>query len=514
MPERSAASRLIANSRWNVASFGVALVTNFLTIPLAIAAIGMDQFGSAGLVLGVLAPLALIGTVIGQVLVRDLAREQAVADVSLSRRIVWSAVSWCSAGALGVGLLAAACGPWVMNNLSRGQGSGRSWAVPIAAGFAAWLLQQFCFLAQAVLAARQAYRSLAIANAAGALLASLAVIGLSRVWGNDFGFLAGTALGFGLLLLLLTAGVATECPALLRPSRWGRAESDPILHFVRWQGAAHFAGSVANQVDRYVLGVVAPLAVVGQYNVAMRLQEVVHMGVLKVGEVLYPHFCATSDQPGSTRAHFFLRASWLVNMISAAALAPLIPLATPLITLWVDANAAAYGGQILRTLATAGIVGSGVNVFTFFAMATGQTERLAYINLFHSGLMVTLTIPLIFLIGPVAAGMAYVVGNLIRWCAANWVTQGHFDDSVSGRSLMRASAMPLVCGLVVGWCLQLAWPPQAIDWAAMLAWYLASGLTVLGAGMALAALSGEGRGWLRDLQRSILHRRAADPIKA
>ena len=514
MAEQSAASRLISNSRWNVAAFGVALIMNFLTIPLSIAAIGLEQFGSAGLVLGVLAPLALIGTVIGQVLVRDLAREQTIADVSLSRRIVWSAISWCSAGALGVGLLAATCGPWVMNFLSRGQGAGQSWAMPIAAGFAAWILQQFCVLAQSVLAARQVYRSLAIANAVGALLAALAVIGLSRIWGNDVGFLAGTALGFGLLLLLLTAAVAIECPALLRPSRWGRAESVPILQFVRWQGAAHFAGSAANQVDRYVLGVVAPLAVLGQYNVAMRLQEVVHMGVLKVGEVLYPHFCATSDHPVGTRAQFFMRASWLVNMISAAALAPLIPLATPLISLWIEPDAAAYGGQILRTLATAGVVGSGVNVFTFFAMATGQTERLAYINLFHSGLMVMLTIPLIFLLGPMAAGIAYVVSNLIRWCAANWVTQRHFDGCVNGRSLMRASAMPLVCGLVLGWCLQLTWPPQAINWTAVLAWYLATGLAVLGAGMALAALSSEGRGWLRDLQRSILPKRTANQTEA
>jgi hypothetical protein len=78
---------------------------------------------------------------------------------------------------------------------------------------------------------------------------------------------------------------------------------------------------------------------------------------------------------------------------------------------------------------------------------------------------------------------------------------------------MRASAVPLVCGLVLGWCLQLTRPPRAVDWTAMVAWYLASGLAVLGAGMALAALSSEGRGWLRDLQRIILPKPTANKIE-
>lgn len=514
MAERSAASRLMTNSRWNVASFSVALITNFLTIPLAIAAIGLDQFGSAGLVLGLLAPPTLIGTVLGQVLVRDLARAGALADVLMARRIFWSAISWCAVGALAIGLLVAAWGPWAMGYLSRGQVSLTNWSAPLAAGFSAWLLQQFCFLAQATLAARQAYRNLAVANAVGALMSAFAVVSLSRIWGDGFGFLAGTALGFGLQLLLLILFVALEFPALLRPSLWSRAESEPILRFVRWQGVAHFAGSLANQADRYVLGAVAPLAVVGQYNVAMRLQEVVHMGVLKFSEVLYPHFCATADQLSSTRARFFLRASWTISLIGAAALAPLIPLANPLITLWVGAGAATYGGPILRILATAGVVGCSIHVFSFFAMATGQTERLAYINLLHSGLMVTLTVLLIFLLGPVAAGLAYVICNLIRWCLANWITQRHFGGAISSLSLMRASAIPIVCGLSAGWCLEVTWPPRADDWTTLLAWYLACSLAVLCVGMVLTAASSEGRDWLRDLRRILMHRHAIGRLKA
>lgn len=121
-------------------------------------------------------------------------------------------------------------------------------------------------------------------------------------------------------------------PKMFPLRRFGRRELRSIAEFGKWQGGAHFVGAVGNQVDRYVLGVFAPLSVVGQYNVAMRLQEVVHMGLLKATEVLFPHFTVTASDPVERRASFFIQASWILNVLGVAALAPLIPLAGDLLT--------------------------------------------------------------------------------------------------------------------------------------------------------------------------------------
>lgn len=496
--EPGAVGRLISNSRWNATAFCVSLLANFLTIPLVIAGIGLPAFGSAGLVLAAYAPLSLVGTVLGQAAVRSMAAPAARGDAGATSRAFWSAATWVGVGCAGVALLAAIAGPTTLRFLSSGDAEPRDWVHALWIAYAAWSLQQVCLLLQGALAALQAYARLALANAVGAALAAVCVVGASRVSPDDLGFLAGTAIGFGVLLLCLLIAMRGEAPWLLRPSRGRLIESAEMLSFARWQGASHFAGSAANQVDRYVLGVVAPLSVVGQYNVAMRLQEVVHMGLLKGVEVLLPHFSVTASDRPNERADFYMRACWVVNLVSVAALAPLIPTATPLITLWVDRAAAEGGATMLRTLAVAGVLGSGINVFTYLALATDQARRLAYLNFAHSLVLVGLTIPLIFALGPVAAGAAYVVGNLLRLIVAETLVRRHFGTAIRPAALRCATWPPLLGGLSVAWILDHFL--ESIDgWMHLAATYLASAVIILLCALLASAAFGDGRALFRSL---------------
>ena len=73
VPAASGGNRLVSNSRWNLLSFGTALLINLVTIPIAIHLIGLPAFGRAGLVLAVYAPFMIIGTVLSQALIKELA---------------------------------------------------------------------------------------------------------------------------------------------------------------------------------------------------------------------------------------------------------------------------------------------------------------------------------------------------------------------------------------------------------------------------------------------------------
>lgn len=502
MTGHAAAARLVANSRWNLIAFIAALLANFLSLPVAIAAIGLDAFGAAGLVLAVYAPFALVGTVAGQAIVRELAPRIAADDRPGCARVMWSAIALTGLGCLLVALTMVVVGPYILERLSVGASEPRSWAMPLLICGAGWIAQQACLILQAALAATQQYGRLALVSATGAVASATCVVVASRTLHTDIGFLAGTALGFAILFVLLSMALHVQAPWLLRPTPFARKDLRELLAFARWQGAGHFSGAVANQVDRYVLGAVAPLAVVGQYNVAMRLQEVVHMGALKVTEVLYPHFSVTATDTLSKRCAFFVRASWLINLVGVVALAPLIPLAGPLISLWIDAHTAVGGAPMLHTLATAGVIGSGVNVFSFFAMATDQAQRLAVLNIAHSILLIGLTIPLIVLLGPLAAGLGYVIGNLFRLIAVSWLSARYFSSEIRPASLMRCTLPPLLGGLAAAWGVQLSDLSLVHTWWGLLLQYAAVVLFIACAALLATASSQVGRTLMHETWRA------------
>ncbi len=61
-----ARSSLLGNSSWNLAAFVFTLIANLATVPFVVRWIGLHDFGNAGIVIAVTAPLTLIGTVLGQ----------------------------------------------------------------------------------------------------------------------------------------------------------------------------------------------------------------------------------------------------------------------------------------------------------------------------------------------------------------------------------------------------------------------------------------------------------------
>ncbi len=488
-----AGSRLVSNSRWNLVAFGISLIINFATIPIVISYIGLDAFGAAGLVIAIYAPFMLVGTVLGQAMVRELSPRMAAGDYERAAPVLSAGLVMCVAGSAAVVALLAVAGESSVHMISKQGSAAIDWSLAFFVAGLGWAAQQGVLVLQATVAATQRYASLAGISIVAAVASAASIVAGSMLLPGYLGFLLGTSAGFLLSLVLWVALVRRLIPSMFPLPRFGRREVRGIAEFGKWQGAAHFAGAVGNQVDRYVLGALAPLSVVGQYNVAMRLQEVVHMGLLKATEVLFPHFTVTADDPVERRASFFIQTSWILNVLGVAALAPLIPLSSELLTLWINKETADGGAQMLRTLAAAGILGCGVNVYYFFAIGTGQSARIAGLTVVHALLTVVFTIVAIKTFGPLAAGTGYLVANAIRLGFTLWFTGQYFSAAAVVRKLIQCTLPPLIAGLLlaVAWW-QSGWLAPA-GWAQLFAAYVAVAASVVCVALAATALSANGR---------------------
>ncbi len=492
---------LVSNSHWNFAAFAIVVVVNFVTLPYVVHRLGMAQFGLAGIVLAVLAPLMFVGAVVAQACVREIAPMLEARHFGAARHVLSAALALCAGASVPVLLALGLAGPALIGRITGARdavASADMGLVVVVAGFG-WAMQQLFQVLQATIVSAQRFRALAGVNVVSALLSAACLLSVTWIVPTVLGFACGTTLGLA-LTLLLTIVQARRYAGALFPLAWPRlVEVRRILAFCRWQVPAHVSGALALQTDRYLLGATAALPVVGQFNVAMRLQEVVYMGVLKIGEVLFPHFSASAGSPAVQQAKLFLASSWIVNTIAAAALAPLIPLSAALIDAWVGPSALELGAPMLRTLVSAGIVGSGINVFTYFALGHGHTRRLGVMSLVHAATVVLSSAVLILGWGALAAGLGFLVANAVRLAWATWVTPALVGGRAGMVEVVQATLLPLASGLLVGWGWCLGWPLATDSWLVLALCYGAVASLVLLLALGLGAALPQSRTLVRGL---------------
>ncbi len=172
-----------------------------------------------------------------------------------------------------------------------------------------------------------------------------------------------------------------------------------------WQLAAQGGGLIAGQADRYLLGALLAPQFVGFYTVAQRLEEAMYIGILKVGEILFPFFSTLQKESSDRKADLLFRSSWVLNVLAASALGALIPVAGPLLHLWTGAEVATEAQQVLVVLSIAGMLGCTTNAFAFYLLASGQSRSNALITL----------VTAVFTLATSAVALPY-----FGWQAAGW----------------------------------------------------------------------------------------------
>jgi len=406
MAERKSSIHLLGNSAWNAAAFIVGVGLNLLILPFVVFRLGLTAFGVAGLVTACVAPALAFSSVLALSTTRELAQRLAPSERDEARRLFATAMMLAiGAGGLIVIVLSLAGAPLARLGFHLNGPPADDLGLAFVLAAAGWLCQCLSAVVLALFTARQNYRRIATISIAGTAISAASMLLLIPRWPQASTFLGCQALGFATNLVLafgLSRRVIGEW--LARPA----LHHGPLRNLFKlgsWQLVAQAGGVIAAQADRYLLGALLQPQFVGFYSIAQRLEEAVYIGVLKVGEVLFPFFSTLRGETDDRKVDLLFRSSWVLNVVAASAIGGLIPVAGPLLQLWTGAEVAAEAQRVLVVLSIAGMLGSTANVFGFFLLAQGWSRSYALIALLTA----------VFTLATSAIALPY-----FGWEAAGW----------------------------------------------------------------------------------------------
>ncbi len=501
------AAKLLGNSLCNSLAFLVGVGLNLLVLPFVIVHLGIAEFGFAGLIGACLAPALIFSSALMQMAARELSQQLRLDSQDGARQVFGTAFFLAIVGGIAIATLLILVGPWLAReffNLDIEE-SGHA-ALGFFFGGIGWFFQCLAGVFLALLTAKQDYLRLAKVSIATTMVATLMMWFLVPLWPQAVTYLACQAAGF-----IVTFGVGF----------WlGRRNLDgwvpfPTLHLEslrclvrvgRWQIAAQSCSTISGQIDRYLLGVFLHTQYVGFYNVAQRLEEAIYIGVLKVGEILFPFFSRLAHEREEIQADVLFRTSWLLNLLAVSVLGSLIPLAGQILQIWTSADVAVEAERVLIVLALAGILGSGANVFSFYLVAIGKTRSTAMISLVTG--LTTVAVGLLGLsyLGWRAVGWSALLGMFVQIAVISLSMKRNFYIHDLSDRIFHLVLAPLVAGGLIALFLRLVISDNVpVVWWQILGCYCLCVVTIGCFVVAVAAIGPYRHSCWHDLKRITLH---------
>jgi O-antigen/teichoic acid export membrane protein len=442
-------SHLIGNSAWNASAFLISVGLNLSVLPFVLFRLGATVFGVASLVTACIAPALAFSNALALSTTRELARRLAPSERTDARRFFATALLLAGAGGLPIAMILSLVGPLLAYHVFNLDGVAAS-DVTLAFVFGAggWLCQCISAVFLALFTARQNFARLASISVVSTVVSTSSMLVLIPRWPQASTFLGCQALGFatGLLMSLVISrqamGEWVARPALHRGPLGG------LLKLGVWQFAAQTGGLIAGQADRYLLGAFLAPQFVGYYTIAQRLAEAMYIGILKIGEILFPFFSSLQRESSDRVADLLFRSSWVLNLLAAAALGALIPVAGPLLHAWTKKEVAIETQGLLVVLAVAGMLGCASNVFAYYLLATGRSRSNASIAIVTA--VVTLATSALTLpyLGWHAAGWSACLGMMAQIVVTLALLRQSFRQSDTWPRVVHFVLQPLGTGIV------------------------------------------------------------------
>ena len=404
-------SHLLGNSAWNASAFLVTVGLNFLVLPFVLFRLGAGVFGVAGLVTACIAPALAFSNAIASSTTRELAHRLAPGERDDARRFFATALLLAGAGGVPIAVIFALAGPPIARHIFHLDGEV---AGDLARAFvfaaAGWLCQCIAAVFLAIFTARQNYSRLASISVVTVVVSTASMLVLVPLWPEASTYLGCQALGFAVGLLMSFTLSRWMVGEWVAPPALHRGPLSGLLDVGAWQFAAQSGGLIAGQADRYLLGAFLAPQFVGYYTIAQRLEEAIYIGILKIGEILFPFFSSLQKESSERMADLLFRSSWVLNLLAATVLGAVIPVAGPLLHAWTGKEVAIETQGLLVVLAVAGMLGCASNVFAYYLLANGRSRSTALIAL--ATVFVTLTASAIALpyFGWHAAGWSAFLG--------------------------------------------------------------------------------------------------------
>jgi O-antigen/teichoic acid export membrane protein len=502
MAETRTSARLLTNSAFNASAFVVAAALNILVIPFVIHHLGVTAFGVAGLVIACIAPAMIFSAPLGLSTARELAMRLAPERQDEACRFFASALFLALSAGGTIALVLGLGGPPLARaafNLHE-----RDLGLAFAFGAFGWLCQCLSAVVMSLLTARQDYASIAALNVGGTVVMAASTFVLVPMLPQTSTYLACQALGAAAMLVGAWAISSRRCAGSLSAPAFHRGEARDLARFGAWQLVAQGGGMVAAQADRYLLGALLPPEFVGFYVVAQRLEEAIYIGVLKVGEILFPFFSMLQKEAREHRIDLLLRASWMLNLLAAAALGAIIPAAGPVLDLWTGPRVAAEAERTLVTLSVAGILGCGANAFMFYLLAEGRSRANAIIAFVTATFTLLTSVLVLPTFGWQAAGWSACVGMLAQIVTVFSLLSRSLDQARDRSRVFHFVAQPLLTAIVTALVLRYlvsAFVSSSVPpWWMVGALYGAGVVAIFAAVVAVSLLGPYGKTCAGDLQ--------------
>jgi O-antigen/teichoic acid export membrane protein len=449
MAETSNSSRLLGNSVWNGAAFVVGAGLNLVVLPFVVSRLGIAAFGMAGLVTACVAPALIFSNALALSASREFAQHLSADQRNIARHFFASAMLLALAIGSIIVMVLAFAGPPLARfafNLSSEMVQDLSLAFLFSSG--GWFCQCVSSILLALFAARQNYSRISLISMLSTLVATMTTLVFVPQRPMASTFLACQTSGFFVTLIasfILSRRLFGEwlaAPAFYR---------DPLGHLIRfggWQLVAQGGALVSGQVDRYLLGALLPTQFVGFYAIAQRLEEAVYIGILKVGEILFPFFSVLQEETIDRKADLLFRSSWVLNLLAASALGGFIPIAGPLLRQWTNAEVAVQAEQVLVVLLIAGMLGCSANVFVFYLLASGASRYNALIAMVTAMFTFATSALALPIFGWQAAGWSACAGMVAQVVTVALLLRKAFDHTGLWSRFSHFVIAPLFAGVV------------------------------------------------------------------
>lgn len=505
MALRKTPTDLLGNSAWNVIAFVVAVALNLVVLPFVVFRLGVAAFGVAGLVTACVAPALAFSNALALSATRELAQRLEPSERDDARCLFATAAMLALAAGGTIAILVGLVGaPLARLGFHLSGPFADDLGLAFALAGAGWLCQCLAAVLLALFTARQDYRRVATISIISTVVATASMLLFIPRWPQASTFLGCQALGFATSLVLAFGWSRHVIGDWLARPAIHRGALGRLFKLGGWQFAAQGGALIAGQADRYLLGALLQPQFVGFYTIAQRLEEAMYIGVLKIGEILFPFFSALQKETDDRKADLLFRSSWILNVLAASALGGLIPVAGPLLHLWTGAEVAAEAQNVLVILSIAGILGSSTNVFAFYLLAQGRSSSNALISLLTGAVTLATSAIALPYFGWQAAGWSACFGMVAQMVITMILLRRRFGLADMWSRVVHFVLLPLGVGIATALALRYGFRGAQLDhalgwWYVIVVYLLAAGIIFVLA-VAVSRAGSHGATCWRDLR--------------
>jgi|GEM_PF-3255334 O-antigen/teichoic acid export membrane protein len=477
MTDNRLAVTTIKNSVLNIASFIIGLLVNVFLVRYVVSEIGIEYYGISALLLLIIAPLTLANLGFGEATTKYVAEHMHQGNKELAaayvRTTFFMNLTVGTCGALLIYFAGPAIFMWAFSDQITADKTQLIAACLKLIAFG-WIFNQCSATFMSIPIAMQQFTKVAAGNIIYVICGAILTVIFMRSGMGLTGYVAATvgAQFFALMFWLYSSKQVFQGISLM--PRIDKTAWKNSVHFGGWQTLSQLGGIIAQQSEKYVLGVNLPTAAVGIYNVVLgNIQQKIYAIVHKLAEVLFPLFSAISNDEESRKANILIKSTWITTTLSVCLLTSVIPFAHNLIELIMkNKEVADKGEHVLRILCIGGAFGSATTAGYFFLLGIGKTIKITYISLLTGIITIVVAAYSIPRFGLIAAGFGPLAGAIVQSMAISRVMRTALKDTIKLSSIITTIYVPIITGCITGMSVWYLLPYSHMGWVNFIGNYI------------------------------------------